>query len=63
MLYGTLLPPDSAPRIEGQSPPVIPASCLNLAIATFKFLRRVAELDLNKFQVGGFEIIVCYRKV
>lgn len=51
MIYGTLLPPDSAPRIDGQPPPSIPAPCLSLATVTFKLLRRIAELDLKKFQV------------
>lgn len=52
MLYGSLLPPDSVPRNEGLPPSPIPKLSLNLALITFKFLKRVAEINLKKFQVS-----------
>lgn len=52
MLYGTLLPSGISPRCQGNSPQEMPQACINLATATFRLLRRVAELDLKKFQVS-----------
>lgn len=50
MLYGMLLHQGAPPR--GTPPPPLPRHVTNVALATVHFLTRIAELDLDTFQVS-----------
>jgi hypothetical protein len=52
MLYGMLLHQGAPPRDSASPPPALPSHTIAVTIATIRLLNRVAELDLQIFQVS-----------
>jgi hypothetical protein len=52
MLYGMLLHQGAPSRGSGSPPPALPSHTIAVTIATIRLLNRVAELDLQMFQVS-----------
>jgi hypothetical protein len=52
MLYGMLLHQGAPPRGSASPPPALPSHTIAVTTATIRLLSRVAELDLQMFQVS-----------
>lgn len=64
MLYGMLLHQGAPSRGSASPPPALPPHTIAVTIATIRLLNRVAELDLQMFQVSlstvsSLRILLC----
>lgn len=56
MLYGMLLHQGAPSRGSASPPPALPPHTIAVTIATIRLLNRVAELDLQMFQVSLYTV-------